>query len=95
MTLNLRRQALGLTFESLAIAAGLSERTCYRLMVNNALPKSRCAQEQLAAALKVDLAGLSALVAAKATKRGSLASIVRSGSARRAHAHKRTTRGAL
>lgn len=87
MTLDLRRQALGLTFQTLAVAAGLSERTAYRLMTDNRLPKSECAREALAVALKLDLAGLSALVARKPARRGALGGVGRGG-ARRAHVSK-------
>lgn len=94
MTLTARRQHIGLTIEALATDTGLDERTIYRLMGENRLPASDCAKKALAKALKVDLAGLSALVA-KSAKRGALAGVRRGGSARRAHDNKSTTRGAL
>lgn len=88
-SLNTRRQSLGLTYSRLASATGLSERSVYRLMADNTLPQSLCARQTLAAALKVDLDGLAALAAAK--PRGALGGIRRGGSARRAHAPKRTS----
>ena len=86
MTIDSRRQALGLTFKSLALAAKLSSRTAYRLIAANRLPRSECARAALAGALKLDLAGLSALVAQKPARRGALRGVGRSGSARRVHA---------
>lgn len=92
-TLNTRRKALGLSYRNVADATGLSLRAIFRLMANNTLPQSLLPRQALAAALKVDPDGLAALVASK--PRGALRPIVRSGSSRRAHARKTTTRGAL
>jgi transcriptional regulator with XRE-family HTH domain len=91
MTLTARRQQIGLTIADLATDTGLSWRTIYRLMGENRLPNSTCAREALAKALKVDLAGLSALVA-KPAKRGALAGVGR-GVSRRAHEANSTVRG--